>query len=401
VANRATERLPAGTNPADYGEAVTTPGTPSGTYSLISMLTSPLTAENRQDYVVVGIPPANAPNSFPTAPQRYRWTVLRDSTTSPMALDTHETEIGMFSDTFHVAPDTVHVTVELLLGPNVLATLSLDQTVQARRADVDAFITQNKLDRADAIHELVSDLRPYVDASVVASGATGVPARLVAAVLYGEMEHRWREGTDGAKRYRKALAEGRAITGPPKSKAEELFGPEDDMVREVENEVGAWGLNPVIGGQLGVLSVMVGAPQLAGLSMGVGQIRQYVAAMVLFGTTSQSAYDGLSHAKKVEAYNHLRFPKTNVGLATKLLTSLKTRNRTGGGPTTVTTPWKTMTRHVMVNEEEPCTAVAQEYNTGATNSYTRSLGRRYGMGVWKRMSSVLPFNAAVFFPEPP
>ena len=70
-------------------------------------------------------------------------------------------------------------------------------------------------------------------------------------------------------------------------------------------------------------------------------------------------------------------------------------------PATATTPWKTMTRQVMVNEKDPCTAVAQEYNTGATNSYTRSVNGDYGKGTWMTMSNVLPINAAVFFPEPP
>jgi hypothetical protein len=311
-------------------------------------------------------------------------------------MDEEQTEFG-WNWFFFEAPDTVHVTVELEANGVSLATLTMNQTVQARRADVDAFITANKLDREDAIHELVSDLRPYIDASVVASGATGVPARLVAAILWQEMQHRWREDTAGADRFRKALAAGTAITGPEakgwEGTLEKWFGDEDDLVREVELETAAMGINAPLAW---------GSDILSGKSIGVGQIRQYVAAMVLFGITSKSAYGGLSLAKKVEAYNHLRFPKTNVGLVTKLLTSLKTRTRSGAGTgSTVTTPWKTMTRHVMVNEEQPCTAVAQEYNTGATNSYTSSLKGRYGMGTWRTMSNVLPINAAVFFPEPP
>ena len=402
MANRATEKLAAGTNPSDYGEAVTAAVTPAGTYALISMVTSPLTVGNRQDYVVISYPDAATPTAYPTEPDTYRWRVVEDrfpSTLPPDPMDEVQTELG-WHWTFFEAPDTVHVTVELEADGVTLATLTLNQTVQARRTDVDAFITANKLDREDAIHELVSDLRPYINSSAVSAGATSAPVRLVAAILWQEMQHRWRDDTDGAERYRKALAAGTSINGPEtpgwvgevEKPMRWTLSIEDKMVREVELETAAMAHNAPIA---------LGRDILARTSLGPGQVRQNVAAMVLFGTTSRSAYGDLTLAQKVEVYNRLRFPKTNVDVVTKLLTSLKNRTRTGGGPATAATPWKTMTRQVMVDLEEPCTAVAQEFNTGATNSYTSSLGGRYGQGTWRTMSNVLPINAAVFFPEPP
>ena len=426
MANRATERWAAGTNPAEFGEAVTTPGTPSGTYALISMVTSPLTAGNRQDYVVIGFPPATAPAGYPDTPSRYRWTVV-DSRATPV---THETDIGMFSETFNW-PGPVQVTVELLQGllETVVATLTLNQTVVPRRSDVQDWITASKVDRGDAIHELVSDLRPYINAAVVAQGPNGVPAKLVAGVLWQEMMMRWREGTDGAERYRKALAGGTAITGPEKSTLEAIFGPEDDLIREVELEVGAWAFNPpaILGaGGHGLLATAVAGPQLAGLSLGVGQIRQYIAAMNLcevqwrekpprapkgandpqrnaIEEQIKSDYNDLSFGKRNEIYNRLRFPKAAVALVTKSLTMLKNRPRTGTtcGPTT-TKRWPQLTRQQMVTHERACSLVGQEYNTGASDvDEDKATIGHYGEYVWRNMTGELPINIPAFFPEPP
>lgn len=436
MANRATERWAAGANPAEFGEAVTTPGD-SGTYALISMVTSPLAAGNRQDYVVVGIPATTTPNSYPTAPSGYRWTVT-DSRGTPV---THETDIGVYSETFSW-PGPVQVTVELLHGllDTVVATLTLNQTVAPGRQDVQDWITGSKADRGDAIHELVSDLRPYINAAVVAQGPNSVPAKLVAGVLWQEMHMRWREGTDGAERYRKALAERTPVTGPEKSTLEAVFGPDDDLVREVELGVGAWAFNPPAwlgaAGGIGLVPTMVAGPQLAGLSLGVGQIRQYIAAMNLcevqwrekpprapkgandaqrnaIEEQIKSDYNNLSFGKREEIYNRLRFPKTAVALVTKTLTNLKNRPRTGTtcGPTT-TKRWPQLTRQQMVAHERACSVVALEYNIGALDVDEDKVkiggdagadpGRsRYGEWVWRYMTNELPINIPAFFPEPP
>jgi hypothetical protein len=418
VANRETEKLPAGTTPAEYGQAVTVAGTPSGTYALISMVTSPLTVRNRQDYVVISIPDAATPNVYPTEPDTFRWTVVEDRLVGMTSFDEVQTDYGLFDCTF-AAPDTVHVTVELTTNGTTLATLTLNQTVQARRADVDAFITANKLDREDAIHELVSDLRSYIDAAVVASGPNGVPARLIAAILWLEMMMRWREGTDGAERFRKALAEGRALTGPQPSQLEQTFGDDDDLIREVELEAVATGFNVIIGSSFFHRF-------FAGKSIGVGQLRQFIAAMMLCevpwrekpplsplgGNASErkeiddeieSDYLALPMSKKVEIYNRLRFPKTNIALVARSLALLKNRPRTSTtcGPTT-TTRWPALTRQQMVGQERPCSVIATEFTRGATNSpAAASEIARYGEFAWRSMTNVLPINAAAFFPEPP
>jgi hypothetical protein len=438
VANRPTEQFTAGTNPGDFGEAVTTPGTPSGTYALISMVTSPLTVGNRQDYVVIGFPPANSPIPYPNPPATYRWTVV-DSRNNPV---THETDIGVFSETFNW-PGPLQVTVELISGwpgTNVLATLTLNQTVDPRRQDVQDWITANKADRGDAIHELVSDLRPYINAAVVAQGPNSVPAKLVVGVLWQEMMMRWREGTDGAERYRKALAERKPVTGPEKSTLEAIFGPDDDLVREVELGVGAWAFNAaaIIGpaGGIGYIHTEVAGPQLAGMSLGLGQIRSYIAAMNLCevewrekppqapkGANAaqrnaieeqiKSDYNNLPYGKRKEIYNRLRFPKAAVALVTKTLTNLKNRPRTGTtcGPTT-TKRWPQLTRQQMVTHERACSIVALEYNIGALDvdeDKVKIVGdvgvdprrSRYGEWVWRYMANELPINLPAFFPEPP
>jgi len=410
--------MPAGTVAADYGEAVTAAGTPSGTYALVSMNTSPLTVSNRQDYVVLSIPDSNTPTDWPTEPDTYRWTAVEDRLVGVTSFDEEQTEFGL-NYYFFEAPDTVHVTVELEAGGVTLATLTLDQTVQARRADVTAWIALRKVDRQDAIHELVSDLRPYIDAAVVASGANGVPSRMIAAILWQEMHMRYRDGTAEADRFRAALGTPNPpITGPPPTWLERWFGAEDDLVREVELDVTASAFNMPGGGWVSLLA--------GGKSIGVGQMRQWVAALVLceipwrekppllpdksnrsirddIDEESDDDWDELSRDKKIEIFNRLRFPKTNVALVAKSLALLKNRPRSGTscGPTT-TVRYPTLTRAQFLGSEEACTLVGQEYNTGPTNvNAALSTPGRYGQAIWRNMVNELPINAPAFFPEPP
>jgi hypothetical protein len=371
-------RMPRGLTAADLGEATAEQLGPHGErFVLISYLTSPLVVRTKLDYVLFALPPEGSNEDLwleYVAVNSYRWTVLSKS--DPSFIEQGVTEYGCWSWTAQV-PGTYTTRVEARdESGKVLATLSLTQTVTPRDARLDEFLRpQTSRSKCDAIRELINDLSGYINQGAAATGPTGIPARLLAGVVFMEAWGRPKEGTANAKAIR-ARAGG-------KDDPDWIDWTEDQLVKRGNREFGA--ISDIRCVEIQAIAEVfqdrfVGRLRFVGpTSMGVAQIQMAVAAMVL-GMTAwrekppggpentdarkkiddsvEEDWQALSRRQQVEIFNHLRFPKTNIALCARLLAKIKERpNRALGLPV----------GDVAANPKL-VGLIATEFNAGATTS---------------------------------
>jgi hypothetical protein len=423
VANRETEKhLLATTSLSDYGEGVSVSASGGGEYWLISYVTSPLTVYQRQDYVVMARPDNSNPPVWPTEPDNYRWTIDYDAL--PAHPFSEDTDYGVLDVTYEppVIGD-VHVTVELESAGTTLATLTMDQTVQARDPAIEAHVTTYGTGRPEVVREILYDLRQYVLDASAGTGATGAPAALIAALLWQEGHMRYRDGTPEGDWARAALkTENPPVTGPPPGWAEKyLSSPEADIIREEELETVASSFNATWGIQNSLLQWV--STNASGKSIGVAQQRPPTAAMVLCNIAwrekppkslnaalnaqiedqIEADYNALDFATRVAHFNLLRFPKSHIWVLAEHVAKLKNRPRTGTscGPTT-TIRYKNLTRQQM-RTDPGCALLATEFNIGASNrNASVAKPNRYGDWVFSKiMVDKSPIDPDTWFPEPP
>ncbi|WP_027346471.1 hypothetical protein [Hamadaea tsunoensis] len=371
-------RMPHGLSAADLGEATAEVIGPRGErFVLVSYLTSPLVVRTKLDYVLFALPPAGSNEDLwleYVSVASYKWTVLSKSDAS--FIEQSVTDNGCWSWTAQ-APGTYTTRVEARDGDGkVLATLSLTQTVTPRDARLEEFLRpQPSRSKCDAIRELVNDLSGYINQGAAATGPTGIPARLLAGVVFMEAWGRPKEGTANAKAIR-ARAGG-------KDDPDWLDWTEDQLAKRGNREFGA--ISDIRCVEIQAIAEVfqdrwVGRLTFVGpTSMGVAQIQMAVAAMVLGMTAWREKPPGgaenaearkeiddsveedwrvLPRRKQVEIFNHLRFPKTNIALCAKLLARIKERpNRALGLPV-----------GAVAANAKLVGLIATEFNAGATTS---------------------------------
>lgn len=372
MAVRPTEsRIPATLTTHDLGQASLPVMTGSGGYTLISYLTSPVVVLTRLDYVLFALHGAGG--------DEYHWKV--EALPSPGTVITSKvTEEGVFNWTASATGD-VRVSVQVFVSGTAIATLELVQTVQNRNAAVEAllapYVAAGTAGAAgDTLRELVNDLKDYIVAGATATGVAGIPSVLLAAVLYIETNSRPKEGTVGAAAKRKAW--------------------DEDDIRDVELE----SLADIYDDSLGIRRHLYAAT-----SLGVGQIAQTTAAMALGkivwrdqDITARNVvrdqiladYRNLSDADRIDIYNQLRFPKTNVALAAQLLAKLKNR----------THRWPTVARDTLVATPSAVEVIATEYNMGSTTTPSATAKPNwYGLAVRNLVTPGSdPSDLPTFFP---
>ena len=405
--------------PSDFGQAVSVPGHAPGLtqYALVSYITTPITAETRQDYVVLVLGTATtAGNIWPVIPSAYRWKVA--SRPNGWTIVEVTTTQGVWYWKAAAAGD-IRVSVDVMDGTTVLGTLALDQTIQPMRQDVVDHVATYGLSRIDVLHELMVDFYPYISEAVLATGANGVPAAMVAACLYHEMLSRFREGSPEAEVYRGKVREG--IEGGDilgfwdyifelegKKAASVHFGREDDRVREVELDL-----------IRELYEEEIVYRWSGGKSLGVGQLRQSTAAMVrsqipwrewtrdpndqrAIAEQIDNDWSALDKPRKAAIYNLLRFPKTCIRLVAEFLALIKNRPFTRTGDASTTTRWPTLTRAQLLANEGAASVIGQEFNVGAsTTPAGQAKANNYGRYVWKYMHQESSLDPDHFFPEPP
>ena len=386
-----------------YGQAVYAAGIGGGPgYTLVSYLTSPVPNASRLDYVVFCHEDADD----------WKWTfrfpgskfILKSVSGQPFA----HTEFG--------AAGQMETEVEILKTGTRRALLTMTQDVRTPGTPFMTVMTSVGAvagGQLFALREICEDFRDYIIAAAAATGANGIPARLLAAVLFMEAWARPKDGSPKAVTIRSKL-EGQwdtpRLDAAYESFRRKVWSPVYRLhlhdIRDVELELIRGFLNDVMTPIVG--PVADGSYLHTGKkSLGVGQIAQTTTAMVtgkitwrdLNETARAPILDGieddfkaLSGADFWDIFNLLRFPKTNILCAAKLLEKIKNRAHR----------FPAMTARDVLTNPKAIGVIATEYNRGAYDTPLASFKENSnGTRAVKYVTAPSSIGLDRFFPDPP
>lgn len=290
-------RLPAGFQPADLGEAVTSG---DGHCCLVSFITAPL-AVNRENIYVVFVTDAGLAGSV----QSFEWTFTLDEG----APDTTTTDFGETSFT-PSAEGSLTVKVRLLdAGSNEQANLSLTQQVGPLNEELEALITEAGnnpgagMGNPDVLRELVNDHNPYymnVPLQTPEAG-DGFSQYLFSTVVDGALETKQDKRNDLLNEV-----------------AASINNTENDFVSAIAPGLGV--------AKVRMLLVLMLLPPSsvpftelpdtnAENAAADEQLRQQIAAM--------------NEDDRIDLFNRVRFPKSNIMLCGKLLEAFRDKYFSG------------------------------------------------------------------------
>ncbi|CAN7761600.1 hypothetical protein LJR130_007090 [Variovorax sp. LjRoot130] len=388
------------------GETVTVPGL-GGTagFTLVSFLTAPLPVDSRLDYVLLCHEDAD----------EFIWRFADPATKLVSKTDSGDTASWVTLP----AAGTLETTVFVRKTGTTLATVSLTQQVVEPSADFRALATQLAIAGAGAdylftLREICLELKPYIDAAATATGPNGIPARLLAAILYREAFNRPKDGSPKADAIRLRL-EGKDYDPRQQALVEQL-------TRQTGRTVNLQHLHDIRDVEIAMMRGFFNEiedlssfdPRLLTLlyasrkTLGVGQIAQTTAAMVSGLITwreltdpgkeavldaIEADYRALSTSDKLGIFNGLRFPKTNIQFAAQLLAKLKNRAHR----------FPMMSMRDVLASDQAIGMIATEYNRGGFDTPLASMkNNAYGdraVTYAKADQDVLGLTR--YFPDPP
>ena len=284
-------RLPAGFQPADLGEAV---ASPDGHCCLVSFITAPL-AVNRENIYVVFVTDAGLSASV----QSFEWSFTLDDGTP----DVTTTDFGQIAFT-PSAEGFQTVKVRLLdAGSTEQASLSLAQQVGPLNAELETLIADAAnnpgagMGNPDVLRELVNDHNPYYMSVPLQTpeAGDGFPLYLFSTVVDGALETKQDKRNDlldqvaasindAETDFASAIAPGLGVAKVRMLLATMLLPPSGIPFTELPD----------------------GNAENAAADE---QLRQQVAAM--------------SEDDRIDLFNRVRFPKSNITLCGKLLEALR------------------------------------------------------------------------------
>lgn len=285
----------------------------------------------------------------------YQWTVRHRPDGRPIwQTVTARPEIRILA----AAPGAYSVEVVVLSdGTPSDVCIALEQDVLAEPPELSAELQGASADVARAIRELVGDLRRYVLEAAAATGPRGITARLLASVLYIEILSRPRAARESD------LDHAGVLLGAPA---------------------------PGERGEPALFSTR--SPDRP---LGVGQIRPMTAAMVLGATPwldqdrrdrragrdqIKARYDALPLAAKRHIFAQLRWPRSSIATAARLLCALKNRPHRFPGSTAAE----------LAADPLAVALLATEYVSGATTTpAAEARPSGYGSWVWQQMQESL------------
>jgi len=261
-------------------------------------------------------------------------------------------------------PSELQVVVETVNKGQVSTTLSLNQRVLPSNPSVSSLLVSQGIQgrfqaemgviasEPQTSAEVINDLGRCIVAAANATGPYGIPPLFLAAVVYNEALYRPKELVWS----RPHLAAYAALTG-------------GEIVRPIELELAARELNET--------ASMLKLRSRMNNSLGVCQIQPQTLAMLLDLTDWLQKpkcmrkrreindrifenYMNLSHEQKVDLFNLLRFPKTNIRLCAELLARLKNRAEPAR--------FADLTQDELQNNEQALQIIATEFNVGPTTS---------------------------------
>ena len=389
-----------------YGQAQTF-GRESGTagFTLVSALTEPLPIKSRLDYVLLCHEDAD----------EFIWS-FADTGTGMITKVSRGDTVASFSAP---VPGPLMTEIVVQRGGRKIASLSFVQECLAPSTKFESLLFDLKAagqstDLFFAIREVCEELKPYIDEAAASTGPNGIPARLLAAVIYMEARGRPKDESPKARSIRKRLS-GEEYN-PRQQAIQETLKRYAGMsvhklhlhdIREVEVELIRSFFNEFE--TLADLDPRRVELKYAGKkSLGVCQIAQTTAAMteglipwrdLNEGSRSadleaiEDAYKALTMSDFLSIFNSLRFPKMNIMVAAHLLAKIKNRpNR-----------FPTMSARDVLTSAQAIGIIATEYNRGA---YGTPLATMKNNGNGDRavkfvLASKDILGLTRFFPDPP
>jgi hypothetical protein len=389
-----------------FGQAVTfgqEAGTPG--FTLISALTEPLPVDSRLDYVLLGHEEAD----------EFIWS-FSDPGNGTIAKTVRGDAVASFTAR---VPGPLLTEIAVQRAGRTIASKSFVQECVAPSMKFESLLfdlraAKQNSDMFFALREICEELQPYIVAAAESTGANGIPARLLAAVLFMEAWGRPKDGSPKALSIRKRLSGeeynpriqaieemAKRFVGKRVSKLHlhDIREEEVALIRSFFNEFET--LDNYDPRKLEIL--------FAGKkTLGVGQIAQTTTAMteeliawrdLNEGSRAadleaiETAYKALSLTDLLTIFNSLRFPKMNVMVAAHLLAKIKNRpNR-----------FPTMSARALLASEQGIGIIATEYNRGAYGTPLTST-KNNGNGdraVKYVLSTKDVIGLTRFFPDPP
>lgn len=359
-------RIPEGFTADDLGQAHM-----SGNYAIVSYLTSPVAQETSINYVVFATNGAQA--------HKYRWKISNGSTNIEK-----ETDEGIF-EYRAVYLGELKTDVEILVGGEPVTTLSLTQNVVLEDANLKSLLGNYIVHSGPLLAlggdpqtstEIVNDLRVYIMDAAQSTGEKGISPLFLAALAYKEAIWRPKEYTI-AKPY---LVGWFVRTKEIELAAEELnHDTLFNLIIHLDNSLGVCQMKPQ------TAYMLIDPTKWQELPEKDGDRKPVKKAIV-------DQYESLDENKKIDIFNLLRFPKTNIKLAAQLLTKLKNRSHR----------WPALTPEKFLKDETALKIIATEYNLGATETKrAKAKPIPYGGKVYTLTGSpfLIPFFEQDYEPE--
>ncbi len=388
------ELLPAGFKPEELGQAMikTTAYSqaipelddlPLGSiiWALVSYLTSPLTKDLLNQYVVFIIDP-----DLVAGIASYQWDVYKtidvgvvpvlisSSVTEEGVFDYRPTEIGEFTISVSLKDAQNQILDSLEMKQSVIPfSEEFDARVNALATTISRFWSDWKPDitigKAKITNELVNDLYQYILDAVeepIDGQTNQIPWQLLAAIAYREMFFSPKESPTGT-------------TWDKPNRTNEMW-----LYRNYVNEVN-YGFIDVADWSLGICQMQ---PQTLATALTNPVTQTTYTPFLEEDKTEQNgkliadqrlqAYLALSEPDRIDLFNLLRFPKTHLRMCNILLQKLKNRS----------TRVPLLDDEALLADQKGIQIIATEYNQGPTTSTWNDVGENaYGREVWTIVNS--------------
>jgi len=298
VALKTETRIPAGLEAADLGEAVVAT---DGRSALISYVTSPIVVARENVYVLLVTDSALAASA-----ENYAWSFTLDGGTP----DERTTERGVIAYTPSATGNLVIAVRILDGGGSELGKLELTQDIVSPSAELETLIDAARNEQGPAVtnpdvaRELVNEHNLYYQNAGLSAPEDG----------------------DGFKTFLFTMVHDGALEQAPSPRAQKL----DQMAASLNGNggdfatqaAGGFGVSAI---RLGLLAMTTPPASGAGTALDWTELPEPAAPRVAAEATLRTTLGGLDEETRIDLFNRLRFPKSNITHCARILEALRDR----------------------------------------------------------------------------
>lgn len=289
-------RIPAGFQPTDLGEAVTSP---DGHCSIVSFITAPL-AVNRENIYVVFVTDA----ALAASAKSYEWSFDQDGV--PLV---RSTDFGQIAHT-PSAEGSLNLKVRILdAGSSELASLSLTQQIGPLNVELEAMIADavNRpgagMGNPEALRELVNDHNPY----------------------YINVQLKTPEAGEGFKKFLFSTIN----DGVLQRKKDDRYYQLDQVAASLNSGEAEFVSATAPGLGVSAVRLSLAAMMLPPMSIPFTELPATNAENAVADEQLRQKLGAMSEPDRIDLFNLARFPKSNVNLCGKLLEALRDKHFSG------------------------------------------------------------------------